>query len=147
MRLCAYYADSVASFHIVLDIGDLVFKRNPGPTGSAHITSIISSCIESRAHPCRKPASNTLISVERNAILGNLDNRAFQFCSLNATAFVDLVCDLRAELFTIYESWLNDLDSAILSEFTLPVILSYTTVRMQIVGVEGLCYYIGTVLM
>ena len=33
---------------------------------------------------------------------------------------MDLVCDLRAELFTICESWLNDLDSAILSELTLP---------------------------
>ena len=33
---------------------------------------------------------------------------------------MDLVCELRAELFTICESWLNDLDSAILSEFTLP---------------------------
>ena len=32
---------------------------------------------------------------------------------------MDLVCDLRAELFTICESWLHDLDSAILSELTL----------------------------
>ena len=31
-----------------------------------------------------------------------------------------LVCDVRAELFTICESWLHDLDSAILSELTLP---------------------------
>ena len=33
---------------------------------------------------------------------------------------MDLVCDLKAELFTICESWLNDLDSAILSELTPP---------------------------
>ena len=33
---------------------------------------------------------------------------------------MDLVFDLRAELFTICESWLHDLDSAILSESTLP---------------------------
>lgn len=33
---------------------------------------------------------------------------------------MDLVFDLKAELFTICESWLNDLDSAILSELTLP---------------------------
>ena len=114
----------MATFHIVLDVGDLVFKLNPGPTGNAHIISIVSSRMESRAHPCMKPA---LISVERNAIFGSLDNRAFQLCSLNArslrnksSAFVDLVCDLRAELFTICESWLNDLDSAILSGLTLP---------------------------
>ena len=58
-------------------------------------------CANSSSYPCRKPARDTLISVERNAILGNLDNRAFQLCSLNAislrnksTAFEDLVCDL-----------------------------------------------------
>ena len=50
MRPCAYYANSVATFHIVLDVGDLVFKLNPGSTGNAHITSIVSSRIESRAH-------------------------------------------------------------------------------------------------
>ena len=33
---------------------------------------------------------------------------------------MDLVCDLKAELFTICESLLNDLDSAILSDLTLP---------------------------
>ena len=87
----------MATFHIVLDVGDSVFKLNPGPTGNAHITSIVSSRIEGRAHPCRKPARDTLISVERNAIFGNLDNRAFQLFSLNArslgkksSAFVDL---------------------------------------------------------
>ena len=37
-----------------------------------------------------------------------------------STAFVDLVCDSRAELFMIGKSWLHDLDSAILSELTLP---------------------------
>ena len=101
--------------------------------------------IESRAHPCRKPPRDTLISVERNAIFGNLDNRAFQLCSLNArslrkksSAFVDLVCDLIAALFTICESWLNDLDSAILSELTLFQLFG---------GVAGLRCYIGTVLM
>ena len=33
---------------------------------------------------------------------------------------MDLVCDLKAELFTICESWLHDLDSAILGDLTLP---------------------------
>ena len=115
------------TFHIVYDACDLVFKLNPGPTGNAHIPSIVTSQIESRAHPCREPARDTLISVEGNAIFGNLENWAFQLCSLNASSlrnkgsdFVDLVCDLRAELLTICESWLNDLDSAILSELTPP---------------------------
>ena len=46
-------------------------------TGNAHITSIVSSRIEGRAHPCRKPARDTLISVERNAIFGNLDSYSY----------------------------------------------------------------------
>ena len=144
----------MANFHIVLDVCDLVFNLNPGPTGYAHITSIVSSRIESRAHPCREPARDTLISVERNAIFGNLENWAFQLCSLNARSlknkssdFVDLVCDLRAELFTLCESWLNDLDSAILSELTLPSYAKLYHCPVQIVGVAGLRYYIGTVLM
>ena len=33
---------------------------------------------------------------------------------------MDLVCDLRAELFTICESWLSEFDSVILSKLTLP---------------------------
>ena len=30
-RPCAYYANSNATFHLMLDVGDLVFKLNPGP--------------------------------------------------------------------------------------------------------------------
>ena len=108
MRPCAYYANSVATFYIVLDVGDLVFKLYPGITGNAHITSIVSSRIESRAYPCRKPARDTLISVERNIILGYLDSRAFQLFNLNArslrnksSAFVDLVCDLSPGLLIV----------------------------------------------
>ena len=64
-------AYSVATFHIVLDVGDLVFKLNPDPTENAHITSIVSSRIESRAHPCRKPPRDTFISVERRVPQGS----------------------------------------------------------------------------
>ena len=93
MRPCAYYANSVATFHIVLDFGDLIFKLNPGPTGNGLITYIVSSRIESRAHPCRKPARDTLISVERIAIFGNLDNRAFQLCSVNGRSLTEQIID------------------------------------------------------
>ena len=44
--------------------------------------------------------------------------------SLNnkSAAFLDLVCDVRADLFTIIlcENWLKDHHSAVLSELTLP---------------------------
>ena len=49
------------------------------------------------------------------------------FCTLNArslnnksAAFVDLVCDVRADLFTVCETWLKDHHSAVLSELTPP---------------------------
>lgn len=53
------------------------------------------------------------------------DNRSLKICSLNArslrnksAAFVELVNDLKADLFTICETWLSVNDSAILNELT-----------------------------
>ena len=40
-RPCAYYANSNATFHLILDVGDLVFKLSPGPNNT--ITTIVSS--------------------------------------------------------------------------------------------------------
>ena len=132
---CAYYSNSTATFQCLLQ-GDLVFKLNPSPTGAQ--STIYAHCsVTCRRVPLSPRTRNhsNLNTVKRapttnhfnTPILKQQDNRAFQLCSLNArslrnksTAFVDLVCDLRAELFTICESWLNDLDSAILSELTLP---------------------------
>ena len=132
---CAYYSNSTATFQCLLQ-GDLVFKLNPSPTGAQ--STIYAHCsVTCRRVPLSPRTRNhsNLNTVKRapttnhfnTPILKQQDNRAFQLCSLNArslrnksTAFVDLVCDLRAELFTICESWLHDLDSAILSELTLP---------------------------
>ena len=52
---CAYYANSGATFHLILDVGDLVFKLNPGPDNK--ITTIVSSYRASRSH-VRRPPSN-----------------------------------------------------------------------------------------
>ena len=41
-RPCPYYANTVATLHVVLDVSDLVFKLNPGP-GNNRIATIISS--------------------------------------------------------------------------------------------------------
>ena len=53
------------------------------------------------------------------------DNRSFKICSLNArslrnksAAFVELVNDLKADSFTICETWLSVNDSAVLNELT-----------------------------
>ena len=54
-------------------------------------------------------------------------DQQFTFCTLNArslnnksSAFVDFVCDVRADLFTVCETWLKDHHSAVLSELTPP---------------------------
>ena len=41
-RPCPYYANTVATLHVVLDVSDLAFKLNPGP-GNNRIATIISS--------------------------------------------------------------------------------------------------------
>ena len=41
-RPCPYYANTVATLHVVLDVSDLVFKLNPGPENN-RIATIISS--------------------------------------------------------------------------------------------------------
>ena len=56
-------------------------------------------------------------SLDKQLTLRTLNAR-----SLNnkSAAFVDLVCDVRADLFTICETWLKDHHSAVLSELTPP---------------------------
>ena len=53
------------------------------------------------------------------------DNRSLKICSLNArslrnksSAFVELVNDLKVDLFTVCETWLSVNDSAVLNELT-----------------------------
>ena len=87
-------------------IYEIVFKLTPGPNGPL----------------TRNP--NNLIAVERSRISPS-GNRSLKICSLNATslrnkspAFVELVNDLKADLFTICETWLSVNDSAVLNELT-----------------------------
>ena len=46
-RPCAYYSNSSATFHCMLD-GDLVFKLNPGPTNNDDQTTISTHCSRGR---------------------------------------------------------------------------------------------------
>lgn len=132
---CAYYSNSVTTFQCLL-YGDLVFKLNPGPTGDQSTIHAYCSIARHRVPLSTRTRNHSNLNTVKRApttkhfntpILEQQVNRAFQLCSLNArslrnklVAFVDLVCDLKAELFMICESRLNDLDSAILSELTLP---------------------------
>ena len=115
-----YYLNTTVTFCPLL-LGDLVFKLHPGP---AHT----SSCLNSLKQNIQRSRS------ARNT--GNLDrvrlypsDQQLTMCTLNARslnnksgAFLDLVCDARADLFNIIlcETWLKDHHSAVLSELTLP---------------------------
>ena len=65
-----------------------------------------------------------LIAVEWSGMSPS-DNRSLKICCLNArllrnksAAFVELVNDLKADLFTICETWLSVNDSTVLNELT-----------------------------
>ena len=116
-----YYLNTTATVCPLL-LGDLVFKLHPGP---AHT----SSCLNGLTQNIQRSRST------RNT--GNLDSvrlypsdQQLTMCTLNArslnnksAAFLDLVCDVREDLFTIIlceTIWLKDHHSAVLSELTLP---------------------------
>lgn len=101
-----YYSNCSATFRCVM-IYEIVFKLNPGPNGVL----------------TRNP--NNLIAMELSAMSPS-DNRSLKICCLNARSlrnksagFVELVNDLKANLFTICETWLSVNDSAVLNELTL----------------------------
>ncbi|XP_078380240.1 uncharacterized protein LOC144663192 [Oculina patagonica] len=90
-RPCLYYSNCSATFRCAM-IYEIVFKLNPGPNGPL-------SC-----NP------NNLIAVDQSGMSPS-DNRPLKICSLNArslrnksAAFVELVNDLKADLFTICET-------------------------------------------
>ena len=73
------------------------------------------------------------------------DNRSLKICSLNArslrnksAAFVELMNDLKADLFTICETWLSVNDSGILNELTPTGTILYITVHDLAEGVGEL---------
>lgn len=101
-----YYSNYSATFCCVM-IYEIVFKLNPGPNGVL----------------TRNP--NNLIAMELSGMSPS-DNRSLKICCLNARSlrnksagFVELVNDLKANLFTICETWLSVNDSAVLNELTL----------------------------
>ena len=89
-RPCAYYANSNATFHLILDVGDLVFKLNPGPDN--RITTIVSSNrmvknghLWSR-HSLPKGANlHNLRSLDRISVAPKFSfSREFTSCLMNA---------------------------------------------------------------
>lgn len=72
---CSYYANSVATFHCVLDVGDLVFKLNPGPD-NGKIPSIVSVSHECQSRPYRAPVRGCVTAVQcSNRLVTNWRNQ------------------------------------------------------------------------
>lgn len=102
----------------MLDVGELVFKLNPGP--DKRITTIVSSNrmvknghLWSR-HSYPKGANlHNLRSLDRNSVAPRFSfNRAFTSCLMNARSlcnknfiFKDFVVDYKVDLLGITETW------------------------------------------
>ena len=115
-RPCAYYANSNATFHLMLDVGDLVFKLNPGP--HKRITTIVSSnrmvknghLWSRHSHSLPKGANlHNLRSLDRISVAPKFSfNRAFTSCLMNARSLCnktlivkDFVVDYKEDLLGI----------------------------------------------
>ena len=116
---CAYYASSNATFHLILDVGDLVFKLNIGPDN--RITKIVSSNrmvknghLSSR-HSLPKGANmHNLRSLDRISVAPKFSfNKEFTSCLMNARSLCNItlivkyfVVDYKVDLLGITETWL-----------------------------------------
>ena len=119
-RPCAYYANSNATFDPILDVGDLVFKLNPGPDG--RITTIVSLNRTVRnghlrsKHSFPKGANlHNFLSLDRVSVAPKFSfNGELTSCLMNARSLCnkalivkDFVVDYKVDLFGITETWLH----------------------------------------
>lgn len=120
---CTYYSNSVATLHLVLNVGDLVFKLNPGPDNN-YIASIVSQLNERYSRPRQQLTRNNLINVYCNdKSNANCNKKQLVLCNFNARSvrnktaeIFDYICESEADLLTITEHWLTSRDAAIRAE-------------------------------
>ena len=122
-RPCAYYSNITATFHALI-IGDLVFKLNPGPTGNC-IPLVVSTRSHHRhiaqlSRPSRNPGN--LININCSTRLNGYQH-PMTLCTFNARSvknksadIVDYICDCKADLFAVTETWLSADDAAVRAE-------------------------------
>ena len=108
-RPCIYYFYTTATFCPLL-LGDLVFKLNPG---SAHTSSRLNGLEQNTQRSISTRNTENLITPDRVRLYPS--DQQLTLCTLNASslnnksaAFEGLLCDVRADLFTICETWLKD---------------------------------------
>ncbi|KAL9955196.1 hypothetical protein ACROYT_G036483, partial [Oculina patagonica] len=122
-RPCSYYSNSSATFHCLLQ-GDLVFKLNPGPTDCDDTSNFHSHHSRSRHVPLSSQSRNpsNLITVNRLPFNKN-SNALLSLCLLNSrsvrnksAAIFDYICECKADLIAVTETWLNSHDDAVREE-------------------------------
>ena len=122
-----YHHNSTSSFQLIrlIKCGDV--SLNPGATaiqvviGNRHSTNgDFAYAAGTRAPPCLRNLDNIIVA-KRHQVLEYIKNDTQQLllCVLNARSlrnksatFVDLVCDSKADLFAVAETWLTDNDTA-----------------------------------
>ena len=115
-RPCPYYANTVATLHVVLGVSDLVFKLNRGPENN-RIATIISSR-SSTNYRCRSEVKGVNHENLRSLKRANDEskkyafNRLFTACLINARSVCnktltikDLIVDYKIDLMGITETW------------------------------------------
>lgn len=126
-----YHHNSTSSFQLIRLIKSGDVSLNPGPSviqtviGNRHSTNgNFAYAAGNRAPLCQRNLVN-IIAAKHQQVLENIKNDTQQLllCVLNArslgnksASFVDLVCDSKADLLAVSETWLTDNDTAILSE-------------------------------
>ena len=116
---CVYYSNSTATFHCLLE-GDLVFKLNPGPSGRP-IPIIVSVRDEPGQTHNNGHNLNNLSCVQPAKLRPmNMSQSLLSFCLINARSvrnktamLMDYICDLKADLYAMTETWLTENDASV----------------------------------
>ena len=110
-RPCSYYSNSLATFHCLL-VGDLVFKLNPGPMETGEPLPTSHSRPSGSLIRLRNPSN--LFTVNR-VPFSKSGNQVLSLRSVRSKIAVifDYVCDCKADLVAIKETWLGDHDAAV----------------------------------
>lgn len=116
---CAYYSNSTATFHCLLE-GDLVFKLNPGPSGRP-IPTIVSVRDEpGQTHNNGHNPKNLSCVQPAKLRPTNMSQSLLSFCLMNTRSvrnktamLMDYICDLKADLYAMTETWLTENDASV----------------------------------
>lgn len=122
-RLCAYYSNSSATFHCLLE-GDLVFKLNPGPLNNGYEQSSARRFSRNSSNLItvhRQPYNGTSNAPLSLVLINSPSASSLKFCLLNSRLvrnktgdLVDYILhDCKPDIVAITESWFGQHDDAV----------------------------------